>query len=130
MYEAMRRFKLRGVVYNAGDMVPDLERSPNRRYLVMLGKVRRVEGTVVGDDGTEAEPEKALEEMSRAELNARAEELGIDNPARFGSKAEVIEAIEEVETAPDGEPAATDSTSSSTEGADSSSVTDSPNPPA
>ncbi len=54
-------------------------------------------------DETDGGAESDLEEMSRAQLNAYAAELGIEAPDKLPNKAAVVAAIEETLTAPDDE---------------------------
>lgn len=87
MWIAIRPFRYRGQKFNAGDTVP-AESWPGRRALEMRRKIRK-------EVPAETEVTSAqLKKMTRAELNAYASKIGIEDPESFPNRDSLIEAID------------------------------------
>jgi hypothetical protein len=113
---ALRRVKLRGTQYEKGEEVPGADLR-NRRMLVATGYIVDVpdapppkpepepepnpEPADDDVDSGEAEEAPSLTGMKRADLNAYAAEIGMDDPEGYPNREALIAAIEDRLAAPD-----------------------------
>lgn len=87
-YVAQSRIKLNGSVYEAGDEVEGLTEEQAEK--LVADKV--VVETATANEAKESE--KELMDYTRKELNTMAAEYGVEDPESYGTKGELVDAME------------------------------------